>query len=212
MLKIKTFTFNPIQENTYVVSDETGEAVVIDAGCYFPQEKEALKNYLESEDLTLKLVLNTHLHFDHQFGNRFLFETYGLRPHAHPEDEFLLEKVVTGASIYGFPVTENAMPVGHYLNEGDRITFGKTTFECIHVPGHCPGHLVFHDVENKVLFAGDVLFRGSVGRTDLERGNHSQLITGITEKLLILPDDTRVYSGHGPSTTIGDEKQFNPYL
>lgn len=212
MLKIKTFTFNPIQENTYVVSDETGEAAVIDAGCCFPQEKEALKYYLDSENLTLKYVLNTHLHFDHQFGNRFLYDTYGLKPHAHPDDEFLLEKVVAGASIYGFPITENAMPVGHYLKEGDRICVGNFTLECIHVPGHCPGHLVFHDAQNKVVFAGDVLFRGSVGRTDLERGNHSQLITGITTKLLTLADDTHVYPGHGPSTTIGEEKVSNPYL
>lgn len=212
MLKIKTFTFNPIQENTYVVSDETGEAVVIDAGCYFPQEKEALKNYINNEGLTLKLVLNTHLHFDHQFGNRFLYETYGLKPHAHRDDAFLLEKVVAGANIYGFPVMEDAMPVGHFLNEGDLIHFGSTTFECIHVPGHCPGHLVFHDAANQVIFAGDVLFRGSIGRTDLEKGNHSELINGITTKLMILPDATEVYPGHGPKTTIGDEKQYNPYL
>lgn len=211
-LKIKQFTFNPIQENTYVVSDATGEAVVIDAGCYFEQEKQALKRYIESEGLTLKLVLNTHLHFDHQFGNRFLFETYGLRPHAHPDDEFLLAKVVAGGSIFGFPVNEDAFPVGTYLSEGDVLQAGNFSFECIHVPGHCPGHLVFYDRTNKVLFAGDVLFRGSIGRTDLEKGNHQQLIDGITQKLLVLPDETVVYSGHGPSTTIGDEKQFNPYL
>jgi len=211
-LKIKSFTFNPIQENTYVISDETGEAAVIDAGCYFDQEKQALKNYIESEGLTLKLVLNTHLHFDHQFGNRFLFENYGLTPHAHPDDAFLLERVVKGANIYGFPIQEDAMPIGHYLKEGDIIRFGITQLNCIHVPGHCPGHVVFHDSQNKVLFAGDVLFRGSIGRTDLEQGNHSLLIRGITGKLLVLPDETVVYCGHGPSTTIGEEKQHNPYL
>ncbi|MDX9747094.1 MAG: MBL fold metallo-hydrolase [Paludibacter sp.] len=211
-LRIKSFTFNPIQENTYIISDETGEAAIIDAGCYYEEEKQTVRNYLESEGLTLKLVLNTHLHFDHQFGNRFLFDTYGLQPHAHRDDEFLLDRVVAGASVYGFPIKENAQPIGHYLNEGDSITFGTTTLHCIHVPGHCPGHVVFHDAANKVLFAGDVLFRGSIGRTDLERGNHAQLIKGITEKLLILPGETVVYSGHGPSTTIGEERSSNPYL
>lgn len=211
-LRIKAFTFNPIQENTYVVSDATGEAVVIDAGCFYEQEKQALKNYIETEGLTLKLVLNTHLHFDHQFGNRFLFETYGLTPHAHRDDEFLLEQVVKGGTIYGFPVVEDALPIGHYLNEGDIIRFGTTELTCIHVPGHCPGHLVFHDAANKVLFAGDVLFRGSIGRTDLEKGNHRQLILGILEKLMVLPEETVVYPGHGPSTTIGAESQNNPYL
>ncbi len=211
-LKIKAFTFNPIQENTYVVSDSTGEAVVIDAGCYTVQEKQSLKHYIDSEGLSLKMVLNTHLHFDHHFGNRFLYENFGLKPHAHPGDEFLLERVVAGTLIYGFPINEDAQPIGHYLKEGDQLNFGNTTLHCIHVPGHCPGHLVFHDAENKLLFAGDVLFRGSIGRTDLEQGNHHQLITGITEKILTLPLDTIVYPGHGPTTTIGEEKQHNPYL
>ena len=211
-LKIKAFTFNPIQENTYVVSDETGQAVVIDAGCYHGKEKQELKNYIESNELKLIHVLNTHLHFDHQFGNRFLADTYGLKPQAHPDDEFLLQRVVAGAIIYGFPVTEDAQPIGHYLYEGDTIHFGNTQLNCIHIPGHCPGHLVFHDAANKVLFAGDVLFNGSIGRTDLEFGNHQQLINGITEKLLVLPEDTVVYPGHGPSTNIGEEKKFNPYL
>jgi hydroxyacylglutathione hydrolase len=211
-LKIKVFTFNPIQENTYVLSDDTGEAVVIDAGCYHEQEKQILKQYIDNEGLKLKMVVNTHLHFDHQFGNRFLFEEYGLKPHAHPDDEFLLERVVAGTFVYGFPINEDAQPIGYYIKEGDLLKVGNTTLRCIHVPGHCPGHLAFHDAENKVLFAGDILFRGSIGRTDLEQGNHEQLITGITEKLLTLPPDTIVYPGHGPATTIGEEKQHNPYL
>lgn len=212
-MKIKKFTFNPIQENTYIVHDEqSGDAIVIDAGCLFPQEKESLKKYIEDNKLTVRRVLNTHLHFDHQFGNKFLFDTYGISPEAHPEDEFLLRRIVEKAQVFGFTIQENAQQIGAYLSEGQIIRLGDDSFTCIHVPGHSPGHLVFYNEKNKALFAGDVLFYGSVGRTDLERGDHAALIKNITEKLLILPDDTTVYPGHGPATTIGREKKFNPYL
>ncbi len=212
MITIKTFTFNPIQENTYVVHDETGEAIVIDAGCYFENEKKALQSYIDDNKLKLVKVLNTHLHFDHQFGNKFLFDTYGIAPEAHGGDEFLLKRVVKGAVIYGLPVQEDAQPIGTYLQENQEISFGNTILKTIHVPGHSPGHLVFNCEKELVLFAGDVLFRGSIGRTDLEQGDYGTLIRNITEKLLILPDDTVVYPGHGPSTTIGDERVSNPYL
>jgi glyoxylase-like metal-dependent hydrolase (beta-lactamase superfamily II) len=212
MISIKTFTFNPIQENTYIVSDETGEAVVIDAGCYFENEKKALQNYLESNNLKLVRVLNTHLHFDHQFGNKFLFDTYGILPEAHKDDLFLLERVVKGGNILGFPMLEDAQKIGNFLEENQEITFGNTTFKIFHVPGHSPGHIVFYCKAEKVLFAGDVLFSGSIGRTDLERGDYATLINNITEKLLILPDDVVVYPGHGPTTSIGEEKVSNPYL
>jgi hydroxyacylglutathione hydrolase len=212
MMTIKIFTFNPIQENTYVVHDETGEAIVIDAGCYFENEKKALRAYIDDNKLKLVKVLNTHLHFDHQFGNKYLFDTYGIEPEAHGGDEFLLKRVVAGAVIYGFPVQEDAQPIGTYLVENQEINFGDTTLKTIHVPGHSPGHLVFHNEKEKVLFAGDVLFKGSIGRTDLEQGDYGTLIRNITEKLLILPDETMVYPGHGPTTTIGDERVSNPYL
>lgn len=212
MMTIKTFTFNPIQENTYVVNDETGEAIIIDAGCYFENEQKILCNYLEDNKLKLVRVLNTHLHLDHQFGNKFLFDTYRIAPEAHREDEFLLEKVKAGAVIYGFPIQESAQPIGKYLIENQNITFGNTVLKAIHVPGHSPGHLVFYNEKENVLFAGDVLFNGSIGRTDLERGDYATLIHNIIEKLLILPDETLVYPGHGPLTTIGRERVSNPYL
>jgi len=211
-MTIKIFTFNPIQENTYVVHDETGEAIVIDAGCYYDNEKQQLRSYIDNNGLKLKRVINTHLHFDHQFGNKFLFDTYGLTPEAHREDEFLLERVVAKAMIFGLPIQEDAQAIGSYIEEHQEIRFGNTTLRSIHVPGHCPGHLAFYAEKEKVLFAGDVLFRGSIGRTDLERGDYATLIKNITEKLLILPDETVVYPGHGPSTTIGAEKTSNPYL
>jgi len=211
-MTIKTFTFNPIQENTYVVHDETGEAIIIDAGCFSENEKQLLKSYIDDNGLKLKRVINTHLHFDHQFGNKFLFDTYGILPEAHREDEFLLKGVVAKAMIYGFPILEDAQPLGDYIEEHQEIKFGNTCLRSIHVPGHCPGHLVFYAEKEKVLFAGDVLFRGSIGRTDLEWGDYGALIKNITDKLLILPDETVVYPGHGPTTTIGAEKKSNPYL
>lgn len=211
-MTIKIFTFNPIQENTYVVHDESGEAIVIDAGSYFENEKKMLRDYIDDNQLKLVKVLNTHLHFDHQFGNKFLFDTYGISPEAHGGDEFLLKRVVAGAVIYGFPVQEDAQPIGTYLKENELIKFGNTTLKTIHVPGHSPGHLVFHNEKEKVIFSGDVLFNGSIGRTDLEQGDYATLIRNITEKLMILPDETVVYPGHGPATTIGRERVSNPYL
>jgi len=211
-MTIKTFTFNPIQENTYLVYDETNEAVVIDAGCASDIEKRALKNYIDDNDLTLKRVINTHLHFDHQFGNKFLYDTYGILPEACKEDEYLLEEVVAHVRSFGLDIKEEAQPLGGYLTENQIIKFGNTSFVTYLVPGHSPGSVAFYDEKDGVLFAGDVLFRGSIGRTDLPQGDYGTLIESITNKLLPLPDSTVVYSGHGPSTTIGFEKKNNPFL
>jgi hydroxyacylglutathione hydrolase len=211
-MTIKTFTFNPFQENTYLVFDETNEAVIIDAGCLQAGEKQVLTRFIEDNKLTLKRVLNTHLHLDHQFGNKFLFDTYGIAPEACVEDEFLLENVVAQARSYGFPVTEEAQPLGAYITENQEITFGSSCLKAIHAPGHSPGSMVLYSEKDGVMFAGDVLFQGSIGRTDLPKGDYASLILAITKKLLVLPDSTVVYCGHGPSTTIGYEKKNNPYL
>jgi hydroxyacylglutathione hydrolase len=211
-MKIKTFTFNPIQENTYLVYDESNEAVVIDAGCVSEIEKRALKNYIEDNELTLKRVLNTHLHFDHQFGNKFLFNTFGIKPEAGEEDEYLLENVISQTRSFGMAVDEEAQPLGGYITDNQEIKFGNTTFKALHVPGHSPGSMAFYDEKEGVLFAGDVLFRASIGRTDLPKGDYATLILSITNKLLPLPDSTVVYSGHGPATTIGFERKNNPFL
>ena len=211
-MTIKTFTFNPFQENTYLVFDETNEAVIIDAGCLQAGEKQVLTRFIEDNKLTLKRVLNTHLHLDHQFGNKFLFDTYGIAPEACIEDEFLLENVVAQARSYGFPVTEEAQPLGDYITENQEITFGNSSLKAIHAPGHSPGSMVLYSEKDGVMFAGDVLFQGSIGRTDLPKGDYASLILAITKKLLVLPDSTVVYCGHGPSTTIGYEKKNNPYL
>ena len=209
---IKTFTFNPFQENTFLIYDETNEAVVIDAGCIQDNEKLQLKKFIEDNNLTLKRVINTHLHLDHQFGNKFLFDTYGIAPEAHVEDEYLLDGVIDQARSFGFRISEHAQPLGGYINENQEIQFGDTTLVALHVPGHSPGSIAFYAEKEGVLFAGDVLFQGSIGRADLPKGDYATLIRSITEKLLPLPDSTVVYSGHGPSTTIGSEKKNNPYL
>ncbi len=198
--------------NTYVIHDESREAIIIDAGCFYAQEKTQLKSYIDSNQLIVKRLINTHLHFDHQFGNRFVAETFGVLPEAHVADEFLLESVKAKAIIYGFPISEDAQPLGGYLQEGDIVKAGNMELECIYVPGHAPGHLVFHAKAEKALFVGDVLFSGSIGRTDLVQGDHSTLVQGIRKKLMILPQETIVYPGHGPTTTIGEEKLHNPYL
>ncbi|HRZ96819.1 MAG TPA: MBL fold metallo-hydrolase [Paludibacter sp.] len=211
-MTIKTFTFNPFQENTYLLHDETGEAVIFDAGCMNDSEKRLLKKYIDDNHLILKRVLNTHLHIDHQFGNKFLFDTFGILPEAGEEDEFLLQNVVNQARMFGLPINENAQELGKYIVDNQEIKFGNSVLVAIHVPGHSPGSMAFYAQKEGFLIAGDVLFQNSIGRTDLERGDYATLIRSITNRLLTLPDSTLVYCGHGPTTTIGNEKVNNPYL
>ncbi len=211
-MTIKTFVFSPFQENTYLVYDETNEAVLIDPGCYDETEKQVLKQFIETNKLELKRLLNTHLHIDHQFGNRFVAETYNLLPEVCKEDEFLLERIDTQYQMFGLKMEDKAQELGDYIVDNQLIKFGNSHFIALHVPGHSPGSMAFYSKENAVVFAGDVLFRGSIGRTDLPGGDYAQLIRSIQENLLPLPDSTVVYSGHGPSTTIGYEKLNYPYL
>jgi glyoxylase-like metal-dependent hydrolase (beta-lactamase superfamily II) len=211
-MTIKTFTFNPFQENSYLIYDETKEATYIDAGCLNNKEKEIVKGFIEDNNLILKRVINTHLHLDHQFGNKFLFDTYGIAPEACIEDEFLLDNIVSQAQSFGIPINEETQMLGAYITDNQTITFGHSSLQALHVPGHSPGSMAFYSEKNGILFAGDVLFQGSIGRTDLPKGDYATLITSITKKLLTLPDSTIVYCGHGPTTTIGNEKTNNPFL
>lgn len=210
-MTIKTFTFSPFMENTYVVYDETNECIIIDPGCVTDAEKAKLLQFITDNQLSVKHLINTHLHLDHAFGNLFVEQTFGVQAQAHPEDEFLLQQISAQAEAFGMRYNEQP-ELKQYLAEGDCIAFGTTTLTAIHVPGHSPGSLCYYDPQSATLFAGDVLFQGSIGRTDLPKGNYEQLISNITEKLLTLPSETIVYCGHGPSTTIGDEKNHNPYL
>lgn len=211
-MTVKCFEFNMFPVNTYVLSDETNEAVIIDAGCYYEDEQEMLKQYIERNGLKVKHLLNTHLHLDHIFGNAFVAREYGVKPEASADDEFLLPKVEDYCRTFGFKLNEETPSIGNYLKEGDEIRFGNTVLKVIQAPGHSPGSLVYYNVKDNCLFCGDVLFRGSIGRTDLDKGDYHQLINSISTKLFILPDQTIVYTGHGESTTIGNEKMNNPFF
>ncbi|MFV0418144.1 MAG: MBL fold metallo-hydrolase [Dysgonomonas sp.] len=212
-MKVKIFEFNPISENTYIAYDETKECVIIDPGCFFPDEKSLLLDFILDNDLVVKHLLNTHLHFDHVFGNNFIHEQFHLDTQANKGDEFLLEQMPAQLEMFGFKDADGRIPkIGRYLNENDEVTFGKQKFIVLQIPGHSPGSIVFYNQDAGCVFVGDVLFRGSVGRTDLAGGSHKQLIEGIKEKLITLPGDTIVYSGHGPLTTIREEIKSNFYL
>lgn len=198
--------------NCYILWDETLEAVVIDPGCFYDEEKQKLKNFIAENNLKLTHVLNTHLHLDHIFGNPFMLKEYGLSPEANKADEFWLEIAPQQSRSYGFNLPEAPVPLGKYICDGDIITFGNTQLEAIHVPGHSPGSIVFYSKNDNVIFSGDVLFQGSIGRADLAGGNFDELREGICSRLFTLPNETVVYPGHGGSTSIGIEKVENPFF
>jgi hydroxyacylglutathione hydrolase len=211
MLKIKVFIFSPIQENTYVLYNEKNECFIIDPGCYFPEEQQALKAFIDKNGLIPKKLLNTHCHLDHVFGNKFVAETWNLTLHLHPKEEVVLQFAPTSGLMYDMPF-DNYTGEFIFLNEGEQISLGNDQLEIIHAPGHSPGSICFYCKEEKFIIGGDVLFNGSIGRTDLPMGDHETLLNSIREKLFVLPDDVVVYSGHGPETTIGNEKKFNPFV
>lgn len=211
-MQIKQFEFNPLGENTYVLYDDSRECVVIDPGCFFPDEKAQLTEFIDEHDLTVKHLINTHLHFDHIFGSAFVEQTYGIRTEAHPADEFMLDGLAQRMQMFGFRGEVTPPTIGRYLHEGDSILFGSQTLDILEVPGHSPGSIAFYNAPKGCIIVGDALFRGSIGRTDLEGGNHQQLLDAIRTKLFTLPPETVVYSGHGPATTIGFEMQHNPFF
>lgn len=213
-MEIKTFEFNPLGVNSYVLSDETGECVVIDAACYYPDEKAQLINYILDNELVVKHLLNTHLHFDHIFGVNALSSYFGIPVASHDGDEILLDNVKAQMKMFGIPDNDDdyVPQIGISLKEGDKIVFGNQTLKVFHIPGHSPGSIVFYNESKGSVFCGDVLFRGSIGRTDLIGGNFEELVNGIQTKLFVMPDKTKVYPGHGPSTTIGFEKKNNPFV
>jgi hydroxyacylglutathione hydrolase len=211
MLEIKSFTFNPFMENTYVLYDETKEAVIIDPGCYEKEEKEMLHNFIVSKELKVVKLLNTHCHIDHVLGNAFVKRKYNVELYVHADDEPVLRAVETYAGNYGFQQFEPTS-VDQYLKDGEDVNFGNTTLKTIWVPGHAPGHVVFYHKESGNCIGGDTLFEGSIGRTDLPGGDHETLLRSIKANMFNLPDETVVYPGHGPETTIGQEKIHNPFV
>ncbi len=211
MIHIKAFTFSPISENTYVLYNNDGKAIIIDPGCYFPNEQETLKDFLTDNSLAPVYLLNTHCHLDHVFGNKWVHENYGLEPHLHPNEEAMLALAPVSGERWGLPF-QNYMGPLHFLNDGDTVLLGETEIQVILAPGHSPGSICFYIPSQGDLIGGDVLFRGSIGRTDLPGGDSETLLNSIREKLWVLPDETVVYSGHGIKTTIGYEKRNNPFL
>ncbi|MBE9585419.1 MBL fold metallo-hydrolase [Mucilaginibacter sp. JRF] len=211
MAKVQYFVNNPFQENTYLLYDDSGECVIIDPGMYTGAEQNAVVNYIAENKLKPVLLLNTHCHIDHVLGNKFVFDQYGLKPQFHIGETVVLNHAPVSAQQMGFRYDNSPLP-DEYLPESGTISFGNTTLELIFAPGHSPAHLCFYDKQDNILIGGDVLFRGSIGRTDLPGGNHAQLLKNIREKLFVLPDDCTVYPGHGPETTIGFEKQYNPFF
>ena len=211
MFQIQSFTFSPIQENTYLLFNEFKECIIIDPGCYFDKEKEALKAFIEENNLLPKLLLNTHCHLDHVFGNKFVAETYGLTLQLHEKEKAVLAFAPTSGLMYNMPFDNYA---GEYivLKEGDKISLGDDELSVIEAPGHSPGSICFYCAKQNFIIGGDVLFKGSIGRTDLPMGDHQTLINSITQKLFLLPDSVVVYSGHGSKTSIGAEKFFNPFV
>lgn len=211
MATVQSFVNNPYQENTYLLFDETGECAIIDPGMYTAAEQNAVVAFIKDNNLKPVLLLNTHCHIDHVLGNKFVFDQYGLKPQFHEGESEVLAAVIAYAPSMGLRYDASPLPET-YLPETGTVKFGNTELQLIFAPGHSPAHLCFYDKAANILIGGDVLFRNSIGRTDLPGGDYSTLIKNIEEKLFLLPDDCTVYPGHGPETTIGYEKQTNPYL
>ena len=211
MLHIKQFTFSPIQENTYLLWNDNNDAIIIDPGCYDGYEEEELKNFINTSGLKPKLLLNTHCHLDHVFGEKYVAETWGLVAHIHPKEQQMMRLAEASGIMYNLPFKSYAGPF-NFLEEGDIIKIGTDELKVLFAPGHSPGHVCFYSESQGFVIGGDVLFSGSIGRTDLPMGNYETLITSIQTQLLSLPDATKVYSGHGPMTTIGKERLSNPFL
>ena len=211
MITVSVFTFNPVQENTYVLFSEKDACCIIDPGCYFGNERRALEEYIEREGLTPKYLLNTHCHLDHVFGNKFIHDRYGLRLHLHEKEKIVLDNAPAAGLQWNMPF-ENYRGELVFLKEGDKIHLGQDVLEVLFTPGHSPGSICFYCPAQQFIISGDVLFRESIGRTDLPGGDTDTLLNSIRNKLWKLPDAVQVYPGHNEPTTIGYEKKHNPFL
>lgn len=211
MITIHYFTFGPFQENTYVLWDETKECVIIDPGNNSATENKQLSDFISQNELKPVRLILTHAHIDHINGNKYILDTYGLLPEVHQDDVFFLERHLATANMYGFMIDPSPMAKA-YIKEGDTIQFGNSTLNTVHTPGHSPGSITFYNQTEGFMISGDVLFYGSIGRTDLPLGNYDDLISSIKTKLIPLGDTMKVYSGHGQPTNIGFEKMNNPFL
>ena len=211
MINVHYFAFGPFQENTYVLWDETNECIILDPGNSTASENKKLSDFISQNNLNVKRLILTHGHIDHINGNKYVFDTYDILPEMHKDDVYFIEKQVATANMYGIPTIQSPMPK-EFIKEGDVIRFGNSSLQTLHTPGHSPGSISYYNLEDKFIIGGDVLFYGSIGRSDLPMGDHDTLIKSIKEKLMPLGDDMKVYSGHGMPTTIGFERMNNPFL
>ena len=211
MFTVKAFTFSPVQENTYVLYNEQGKAIIIDPGCYYSAEQEKLKNFIKDTKLDPVQLLNTHCHLDHVFGNNFVSETYGLTALFHQKEQAVIDRLPEGGARWGVP-TEAYKGKVQYIQQDELIQFGKDAFKVLETPGHSPGSVCFYHEAQDFLIGGDLIFKDGVGRTDLPGSNPIDLIKSIQTQIFPLPDTMTIYSGHGPATTWGREKKANPYI
>lgn len=211
MLDLVSYTFNPVGENTYVLYNEQGMCCIIDPGCYFQEERDGLRTGIEKTGGVPVLLLNTHCHLDHVFGNKFIYDTWKLPLHIHEKEKPVLDFAPVSGQQWGLPFDPYDGPLV-YLKEGEIIKIGEDELEIRFTPGHSPGSVSFYHEKGGFLIGGDVLFNGSIGRTDLPGGDFKTLVNSIQTQIFTLPDETKVYSGHGPVTTVGFEKMNNPFV
>ncbi|MEM9885813.1 MAG: MBL fold metallo-hydrolase [Bacteroidota bacterium] len=212
MTKVTSFTFNPFQENTYIIYDDSKECIIIDPGCYEVEEKAEMIDFIQRNQLKPVRLLNTHCHIDHVFGNKFIADTYDLDLEIPEGELIVLNAVPQIAKMYGIPYPEPSPAPGRFIQVGEVVDFGTTSLKCLFTPGHSPASMSFYCEAARFLIAGDVLFAGSIGRTDLPGGNLNTLLQSIRNQFFVLPDEVIVYPGHMGSTTIGKEKRSNPFL
>lgn len=211
MIHIQSFTFNPFQENTYLLYDDTNEGVIIDPGCSNNSENKELSDFVAEHGIKVVRLLNTHCHVDHIYGNQFVVDRYGILPEMHEKERPVLNAAVDHALLFGIRMETPPEPTA-FFDEGDIISFGNSSLDILFTPGHAPGHVVFVSHEQQFIIGGDVLFYESIGRTDLPYCNHNDLIESIQQKLYTLEDGYVVYPGHGPATSIGHEKVHNHFV
>ncbi|GAA5096462.1 MBL fold metallo-hydrolase [Chryseobacterium ginsengisoli] len=211
MLQIQGFVFNFASENTYILYNENKNAWLIDPGNMNEQETNTIKNFITENELKIEKILLTHAHIDHVLGLQWAFDTFKVPVIMHQDDKEVLDMLQASGMRFGFQINPVNVEI-KYINEGDELDLDGEKFKIYHVPGHSPGSVVYHNENQSFMISGDVLFEGSIGRTDLYKGNHEQLINGIKNKLFILDDKTQVFSGHGNPTTIGFEKEYNPFF
>ena len=211
-MQVKSFTFNPFQENTYVLYDKSKECIIIDPGCYEKNEQLELQTFIQENQLKPVKLINTHCHIDHILGNQFVSNKWSLKLYMHEADLPILENAREISKAYGLQNYTGSPYPEDFLEDGDVLKFGNTSLDILFTPGHAPGHICLYNKEKKILIAGDVIFKGSIGRTDLPGGNFETLINSIQEKLFPLPNEMQIYCGHGPETTLAHEKESNPFL